>query len=80
MELKIDKKQIDEAVQKAVEELKQNYIWIPKGMTNGEVLQALFPNSKFTKIGYGNIEFAVDGFVFGLTDRWLNAPYQKGGE
>ena len=48
---------------------------IPNG-TNGEVIQALFPNSKFTKLGYGNIEFAVDGFVFELTDRWLNAPYK----
>lgn len=51
-------------------------IEIPGGMTNGEMIQALFPNSKFTKIGYGNIEFAVDGFVFELTDRWLNTPYK----
>jgi hypothetical protein len=27
------------SVQKAVEKLKENYIWIPEGMTNGEVME-----------------------------------------
>lgn len=38
MELKIDKKLIDEAVQEALEEVKQNNIWIPEGMTNKEII------------------------------------------
>lgn len=43
MELQIDKKWVDEAVQKAVDEIKENYIWIPKeGMTNNEVHKAIF--------------------------------------
>lgn len=77
MELKIDKQFIDEAVQKAVEELKQNNIWIPNGMTNGEVIQALFPE----------VKVEIDGFLvrcvfieheFTTTLEWWNAPYQKG--
>lgn len=61
---------------KALAELLAEKMEIGEEPTNGEVIQALFPNSKFTKMGYGNIEFAVDGFVFKLTDRWLNAPYK----
>ena len=81
MELKIDKKQIDEAVQKAVEELKQNNIWIPEGMTNGEVLQALFPNMKTENTSFKSlIGTDIDrGYVVFNRD-WWNAPYQKGGE
>ena len=79
MELKLDKKYIDEAVQKVVEELKENYIWIPKGMTNGEVIKALFPE----------VKVEIDGFLvrcvfieheFTTTEEWWNAPYKKGGE
>ena len=65
---------------KALAELLAEKMEIGEEPTNGEVIQALFPNSKFTKKGYGNIEFAINGFVFELTDRWLNAPYQKDGE
>ena len=61
---------------KALAELLAEKMQLGEEPTNGEVIQALFPNSKFTKMGYGNIEFAVDGFVFELTDRWLNAPYK----
>ena len=81
MELKIDKKLIDEAVQKAVEELKQNNIWIPEGMTNGEVLQALFPNMKTEDTSVESLIVTdIDrGYVVFNRD-WWNAPYQKGGE
>lgn len=81
MEFKIDKKCIDEAVQKAVEELKQNNIWIPEGMTNGEVLQALFPNIKTEDTSVESlIGTDIDrGYVVFNRD-WWNAPYQKGGE
>lgn len=81
MELKIDKQLIDKAVQKAVEELKQNNIWIPEGMTNGEVLQALFPNMKTEDTSVESlIGTDIDrGYVVFNRD-WWNAPYQKGGE
>ena len=85
MELKIDKQYIDEAVQKAVEELKENNIWIPEGMTNGEVIQALFPKLELREIVYNTRRYflmgeAIDTFDFKTTDKWWNAPYQKGGE
>ena len=78
MELKIDKKQIEEAVQKAVEELKQNNIWIPEGMTNGEVLQTLFPNMKTEDTPFRPlIGTDIDkGYVLFNRD-WWNAPYKK---
>ena len=76
MEIKIDKKCIDEAVQKAVEEIKQNGILVPDGMTNGEVIQALFPNvSK-----YNNMLLENHSRNILFNDDWWNAPYQKGGE
>lgn len=85
MELKIDKKLIDEAVQKAVEELKQNNIWIPEGMTNGEVFQSIFPCDEVHINGMqeGVVHFSMKSNptsmdCFGLD--WWNAPYQKGGE
>lgn len=85
MELKIDKQYIDEAVQKAVEELKQNNIWIPEGMTNGEVMQAVFPNIELgeTRINRKRYFFkgeAIETFDLKVHDNWWNAPYQKGGE
>lgn len=47
-----------------------------EGMTNGEVIQALFPNEKMyeqteTCTYYGNMRFDTE---------WWNAPYQKGGD
>lgn len=47
---------------------------IPKGMTNGEVIQALFQNEKMfeqteTCTYYGNMRFDTE---------WWNAPYKKG--
>ena len=74
MELKIDKKFIDEAVQKAVEEIKQNGIWIPDGMTNGEVIQTLFPN---VNVLYDTEDDITTIYFSG--DMW-NEPYEKGGE
>jgi len=85
MELKIDKQFIDEAVQKAIEELKENNIWIPYGMTNGEVMQALFPNLELGEKVYNTRRYFLMGepietFDFKTTDRWWNASYKKGGE
>lgn len=72
MELKIDKKVIDEAVQKAVEEIKQNGIWIPQGMTNGELIQALFPNISVYE--HGSTYSVNNEYNFNST--WWNAPYK----
>lgn len=72
MEIKIDKKCIDEAVQKAVEEIKQNGILVPDGMTNGEVIQALFPNvSK-----YNNMLLENHSRNILFDDDWWNTPYK----
>jgi hypothetical protein len=56
------------------------------GMTNGEVIQALFPKAKVFK-EESNIEYPyVDVFLYSENDMncykkdWWNAPYQKGGE
>jgi len=72
MELKLDKKYIDEAVHKAVEELKENYIWIPEGMTNGEVIQAVFPNISVYE--HGSTYSVNNEYNFNAT--WWNAPYK----
>lgn len=87
MELKIDKKYIDEAVQKAVEEIKQNGILVPDGMTNGEVIQALFPGAEIKEIGGSFDKNKLLGYRIWLGGRpqdftldFWNAPYQKGGE
>ncbi len=79
MELKIDKQFIDEAVQKAVEELKENNIWIPKGMTNGEVIQTLFPNANYDsgRLYMHIIDVNTIGEIV-IPWRWWNASYQKG--
>ena len=81
MKLEINKEWVDEAVQKAVEELKQNNILIPEGMTNGEVLQALFPNMKTNDTSVESlIGTDMDGYYVVFNRDWWNAPYQKGGE
>ena len=81
MEIKIDKQLIDDAVHQAVEEIKENYIWIPKeGLTNGEVIQALFPNATVEYLEYSNYIHIADGIGFKINRSWWNAPYQKGGE
>jgi len=73
MELKLDKKYIDEAVQKAVEELKENYIWIPDGMTNGEVIQAIYGAMVLT-VKDGKVW--VEKIYFPFDEEWWNAPYK----
>lgn len=79
MEIKIDKQLIDDAVQQAVKEIKEQYVWIPKdGLTNGEVIKALFPD-----ISVNIIDRAIfsmhDGY--GSFDKhWWNAPYKAESE
>lgn len=58
---------------------------IPGGMTNGEVMQALFPKLELGELVYNKRRYflmgaAIDTFDFKTTDKWWNAPYQKGGE
>lgn len=69
MELKIEKQLIDEAIQKAVEEFKQNYIFVPDGMTNGEVIQALFSNPHIETKSH-TVWVGYDGMSF--TREWWN--------
>jgi len=63
----------DEAYQLEYEN--RDFVEIPKGMTNGEVIQALFPNLNFTNVLAKM--YAQNGKI--LLD-WWNAPYQKGGK
>lgn len=82
MELKIDKQLVDDAVQQAVKEIKEQFIWIPKdGLTNGEVIQALFPNCVVDIDEDGWFMTNLDGYS-SYTPEWWNAPYkaEKGGE
>lgn len=57
---------------------------IPKGMTNGEVIQALFPNGKVIEcdeaIGYEQMLDDKYSYCSWFDGLWWNAPYQKGGE
>jgi hypothetical protein len=46
------------------------------GMTNGEVIQALFPNISVYE--HGSTYSVNNEYNFNST--WWNAPYQKGGE
>ena len=71
----------DEAYQLEYEN--RDFVEIPKGMTNGEVIKALFPNVKVHEYtekvvlnGLGN-EFQIQSMAW---KNWWNAPYQKGGE
>lgn len=49
---------------------------MPEGITNGEVMQALFPNERI-----GHCEECTDlGDIATFDDDWWNAPYQKEGE
>lgn len=48
------------------------------GMTNGEVIQTVFPNCK-VKIGNDYVDTDIDTITT-FTHEWWNASYQKGGE
>ena len=51
---------------------------IPKGMTNGEVIQALFPNHHITKMAYTVWVGNDDDMCF--TTEWWNTPYKAESE
>ena len=76
---------IDEYDKSALKQVFKNGIPLD-GMTNGEVIQALFPKAKVFK-EESNIEYPyVDVFLYSENDMncykkdWWNAPYKKGGE
>ena len=57
---------------------------IPKG-TNGEVLQALFPNIELGETRINRKRYflkgeAIETFDLKVHNNWWNAPYKKGGE
>lgn len=81
LEMAIASLKTDEAYQLEYEN--RDFVEIPKGMTNGEVIKALFPNVKVHEYtekvvlnGLGN-EFQIQSMAW---KNWWNAPYQKGGE
>lgn len=51
-----------------------------EGMTNGEVIQALFPDGQVISVDSGVIEYVTaQANIMVSLDFW-NSPYQKGGE
>lgn len=64
----------DEAYQLEYEN--RDFVEIPKGITNGELIQALFPNISVYE--HGSTYSVNNEYNFNST--WWNAPYQKGGE
>ena len=73
----------DEAYQLEYEN--RDFVEIPKGITNGEVIQALFPKLELGEKVYNTRRYflmgeSIETFDFKITDGWWNAPYQKGGE
>lgn len=63
-----------EALEMAISALSENKCF--DGMTNGEVIQALFPNISVYE--HGSTYSVNNEYNFNST--WWNAPYQKGGE
>lgn len=54
---------------------------VPKGITNGEVLQALFPYVKTEDTSINTlIGTNLDKGYVPFLREWWNAPYQRGGE
>ena len=83
LEMAIASLKTDEAYQLEYEN--RNFVEIPKGITNGEVVQALFPKIELGEIVYNTRRYflmgeAIDTFDFKTTDKWWNAPYRKIGK
>lgn len=69
----------DEAYQLEYEN--RDFVEIHEGMTNGEVVQALFPYVKTEDTSCNTmIGTNLDKSYAPLLREWWNAPYQKGGE
>ena len=55
-----------------------------EGMTNGEVIQALFPNMTIAHKSSNGVLIVVENldspYPHEFYTEWWNAPYQKGGE
>lgn len=83
LQFAIDSLKTDEAYNLMYE--KVDFIEIPEGATNGDMIQAMFPNIQPKVVGY--IEYIGDEEVHGrevvLSDRvcfdddWWNSPYRK---
>lgn len=76
LEMAIASLKTDEAYQLEYEN--RDFIEIPEGMTNGEVLISLYPNLKYT-IQNGRVVTTI-GVASSFDLDWWNSPYQKGGE
>ena len=53
---------------------------IPKGMTNGEVIQALFRFDYANESSYFSKVRNMEGHFIKTDKEFWNAPYQKGGD
>ena len=70
-----------------LKQLRDDTIVIPAGVTNGDVIKALFPNAKYEHVKtLSGVDFVrVKGLdAFGLEqhfhDEWWNAPYKREGD
>ncbi len=48
---------------------------IPNEATNGDVIQAMFPNVSITEIGGGATVAVANAYKFNIS--WWNAPYKR---
>lgn len=54
---------------------------IPKGMTNGEIIEALFPREGIWKdVDFVEVVFKGESHTTYFTRDFWDSPYQKGGE
>lgn len=66
----------DEAYQLEYEN--RDFVEIPEGMTNGEVVQTLFPNADYySGAFFMHIKDEMSNEIY-VRQRWWNTPYQKG--
>lgn len=72
----IESIKVDRAYDLAYE--KVDFIEIPEGATNGDMIKAMFPNAKkHESIEYHNILFAPSCHLECCNEDWWNSPYRK---
>lgn len=76
LEFAIDSLKVDEAYNLMYE--KVDFIEIPEGATNGDMIKAMFPNAKkHESIEYHNILFAPSCHLECCNEDWWNSSYRK---
>jgi hypothetical protein len=54
---------------------------MPKGVTNGDMIKAVFPSSEVRETMDDLVHYTLDGYVGAYTPKdWWNAPYKRESE